>query len=296
MKVLNYYYPNAKKYEDLTKIDFSEWRGKINVLSAGFPCQPFSSAGRRRGADDDRYLWPQVLRIIKEIRPDYFLGENVAGILSMVFANNEIEVARETDLFGTSNIQTRTEERYIIDKICEDIEGCGYKVQPILIPACSLGAPHRRDRVWFLAHANSTRCESGASGEREKEKQDGVFGFSLGSSEEFSFADASNEHEKFSPNTNSTRLETGKDKRQHDSSGKGTNEQFAGLLDNWERFPLEPSICHRNNGLFTGLSGITVPAWVKCSIRALGNSIVPQIAYEIFRAIEEIDSSSCIIK
>lgn len=81
-KILDYWFPNSKSYEDITKTDFTEWREKINVLTGGFPCQPFSCAGQRKGAEDDRYLWPEMLRAIREIQPDWIVGENVAGILT----------------------------------------------------------------------------------------------------------------------------------------------------------------------------------------------------------------------
>lgn len=83
-KVLDYWYPNSKSYEDITTTDFREWRGRVDVLTGGFPCQPFSYAGRRRGAEDDRYLWPSMYRAIDEIQPTWVVAENVAGILTMV--------------------------------------------------------------------------------------------------------------------------------------------------------------------------------------------------------------------
>lgn len=95
-KILDYWFPNSKSYEDITKTNFTEWRGKINVLTGGFPCQPFSCAGQRKGAEDDRYLWPEMLRAIREIQPDWVVGENVAGILSMVQPGSETALGRET--------------------------------------------------------------------------------------------------------------------------------------------------------------------------------------------------------
>ena len=94
-KILDYWFPNSKSYEDITKTDFREWRGKINVLTGGFPCQPFSCAGQRKGAEDDRYLWPEMLRAIREIQPDWVVGENVAGILTMVQPGSETPLGSE---------------------------------------------------------------------------------------------------------------------------------------------------------------------------------------------------------
>ena len=107
-KVLEYWYPNSVSYDDITKTDFTEWRGKIDVLTAGFPCQPFSVAGQRKGADDDRYLWPQVVRAVHEIRPAWVVGENVAGILTMVQPGEEVEVGSGSALFDENHLY-RTE-------------------------------------------------------------------------------------------------------------------------------------------------------------------------------------------
>ena len=155
-EVLIYWYPNSKSYEDITKTDFTEWRGKIDVLTGGFPCQPFSVAGQRKGADDNRYLWPHMLRAIREIRPTWVVGENVAGILTMVQPGKEVEVGCQASLFGEDNRKRiLLRQEYVVETICKDLEREGYSVQPLLIPACAVGAPHRRDRVWFVAHANS---------------------------------------------------------------------------------------------------------------------------------------------
>lgn len=99
-KILNYHFPDAEHYTDITRTDFSKWRGRIDVLSGGFPCQPFSLAGQRKGADDNRYLWPQMLRAIREIRPTWVVGENVAGILTVVQPGAEVEVGGQASLFG----------------------------------------------------------------------------------------------------------------------------------------------------------------------------------------------------
>lgn len=127
--VLKHHWPNSKIYGDITKTDFTIWRGRIDLLTGGFPCQPFSTAGQRKGTADNRYLWPQMLRAIREIAPRYILGENVSGIYTW---NNGL----------------------VFETVCADLEAEGYEVVPICIPACATGAPHRRDRWWFVAHAN----------------------------------------------------------------------------------------------------------------------------------------------
>ena len=156
-KILKYHFPDAEHYDDITKTDFTRWRGRIDVLSGGFPCQPFSVAGQRKGTEDDRYLWPQMLRAIREIRPAWVVGENVAGILTMVQPGTELEVGREASLFGEDNRKrVLLRQRYVVDIICQDLEREGYSVQPFVIPACAVGAPHRRDRVWIVARRITT--------------------------------------------------------------------------------------------------------------------------------------------
>ena len=153
-QVLDYWYPNSKSYEDITKTDFREWRGRVNVLTGGFPCQPFSCAGKRRGAEDDRYLWPHMHRCINEIQPDWFVGENVAGILTMVEQGDVSKVASQAALFDEGDTIHGYQYRatFTLERICRDVEADGYEVFPILIPACAVGAPHRRDRVFIVGH------------------------------------------------------------------------------------------------------------------------------------------------
>ena len=153
-KVLDYWYPNSKSYEDITTTDFTEWRGRVDVLTGGFPCQPFSYAGRRRGAEDDRYLWPSMYRVIDEIQPTWVVAENVAGILTMVEQGEVSKVAGTATLFDAfDDLRGRFElrETFTLQRICTDLESHGYAVQPVLVPACAVGAPHRRDRVFIVA-------------------------------------------------------------------------------------------------------------------------------------------------
>ena len=170
-QVLDYWYPNSKSYEDITTTDFTEWRGRVDVLTGGFPCQPFSYAGRRRGAEDDRYLWPSMYRAIDEIQPTWVVAENVAGILTMVEQGEVSKVAGSATLFDAfDDLRGRYElrETFTLQRICTDLESHGYAVQPVLVPACAVGAPHRRDRVFIVARRKeeSAAADSVGSGER----------------------------------------------------------------------------------------------------------------------------------
>ena len=184
-RVLDYWYPNAESYDDITTTDFSKWRGRVDVLTGGFPCQPFSYAGRRRGAEDDRYLWPSMYRAIDEIQPTWVVAENVAGILTMVEQGEVSKVAGTASLFDAfDDLRGRYElrETFTLQRICTDLESHGYAVQPVLVPACAVGAPHRRDRVFIVArrkgeadvlNADTDRHDEGglrASGTTEGER------------------------------------------------------------------------------------------------------------------------------
>ena len=176
--VLDYWFPESKSYEDITKTSFKEWRGRIDVLTGGFPCQPFSLAGKRGGAGDNRYLWPEMLRVIDEVRPTWVVGENVAGITTMVEGGVLTPLGCESSLFQEDDELHgyELEQSFTIERICKDLEGLGYSVQPLLIPAASVGAPHRRDRIFILAHDDAHHTDNGAdfrpSGEDEGEKEE----------------------------------------------------------------------------------------------------------------------------
>ena len=170
--ILEYWFPNSVSYEDITKTDFREWRGKIDVLTGGFPCQPFSYAGKRGGESDDRYLWPEMLRAIDEIRPTWVVGENVAGIATMVEGGVLSQMGRGATLFGEENdyYEFELREDFTIERICRDFENIGYTVQPMLIPAAAVGAPHQRDRVFIIAYTDR-RDDEGIAGKNEGESQ-----------------------------------------------------------------------------------------------------------------------------
>lgn len=126
------------------------------LLTAGFPCQPFSAAGRRKGSADSRYLWPQTLAVIEAVKPDWVLLENVVGILSMVFPDSAVRVASQASFCEVPNDEI-ADYNTIAGRIDGDLRQAGYETVWLVIPACAINAPHRRDRVWVVAHAEHSR-------------------------------------------------------------------------------------------------------------------------------------------
>lgn len=127
--ILKKHWPEVPIIEDIRQVRGNLYP-KISLLTGGFPCQPFSVAGERRGKDDNRYLWPEMLRVIRETKPDWIIGENVAGIVNMA-----------------------------LDQVHSDLEAEDYEVETIIIPACSVDASHRRDRCWIVAHSSRKQLE-----------------------------------------------------------------------------------------------------------------------------------------
>lgn len=128
-KILNKHWPNIPNVGDIRAADFTPYRGST-LLTGGFPCQPFSVAGKQLAKEDDRYLWPAMLEVIKSVRPTWVIGENVTGIVKLA-----------------------------LDEVLSDLEGAGYSAVPFNIPACSVDAHHRRKRIWIVAHSNSAGLE-----------------------------------------------------------------------------------------------------------------------------------------
>ena len=380
-RILKYHFPDARHYEDITRTDFTEWRGRIDVLTAGFPCQPFSVAGQRKGADDDRYLWPHMLRAIHEIRPAWVVGENVAGILTMVQPGTEVKVGSESSLFGEGDAErTSLRQEYVIETVCRDLEREGYSVQPFVIPACAVGAPHRRDRVWIVANCADARSESLQCGGKDGvhavtaasdtqrfgggeiydrlqseitdgERSDG-YGCQRPSAHSDSYRRRDRENQQVavperegtsddsvgrkdgaSPdsysmgcgkgggcvrNAQGSRFgpdflaktegsggersaayteRIGRQEGNHDNGepekegqAKCGEQQHCGTdcpQDRWRGFPTQSPVRGRDDGFPGDLDGITLSKWRNESIKAYGNAIVPQVAYEIFRAIEK---------
>lgn len=121
----------------------------VDIICGGFPCQPFSSAGLRQGTTDYRFLWPEMFRVVREVQPPWVICENVAGIISMGQQNG-------STVLGDEELAEWMESS-VLQKIAEDLEQIGYAVQPFVIPACAVGAPHRRDRIWIIADRISQR-------------------------------------------------------------------------------------------------------------------------------------------
>ena len=358
-KVLDYWFPNSESYEDITKTDFTKWHGKVDVLTGGFPCQPFSLAGRRKGADDNRYLWPQMLRAIRQIHPTWVVGENVNGIKTMVESCQVTQMGRTDYLFEENHLY-REESRFTLDKICADLEAEGYSVQPIVIPACAIGAPHRRDRVWIIAHKDMEINERGRRKSEERQDRPQPRSRRLGSGSAPSYTSGkrhrrwSNKQESFTECSRTPNLGTRRSKRlashtlQHRShqvhqdhqsqfpdgarsnslSGqwssshsygnggktlqpsegtertgckrdvqpkeRSTSPEWTDRLSRlqqsgrWRNFPTQSPVCRGNDGIPFDVDSLTIsfPKWRQESIKAYGNAWVPQVAYEIFRAIE----------
>lgn len=272
-KILSYYWPNAVSYEDITKTDFSIWRGKIDIITGGFPCQPYSNAGKRKGTEDPRHLWPHMLRAIREIQPRWIVGENVPGLLNW-------------------------SEGVVFEQIYTDLENEGYQVQSVIIPALAVDAPHQRDRLWIVGNANKDTnikryCFQGEEYKGlSRTEQKGVFQQKdivyfrfckvLGIKEAFTYS-------------NKDRLQ--RELQQNSIEKNGTSKtppsslpiKMGDAFENWEEFYTQSPLASFDDGFPTKLDGITFPKWRQKSIEMYGNAVVPQVVYEIFHAIQQYD-------
>lgn len=161
-KILEKHWPDVPRWRDIRTLTAEDFYAKtglrtVDVISGGFPCQPFSVAGKRQGRDDDRYLWPEMCRVIDELRPAWVVGENVAGLLSMAepvgrphMESHTFSRFADDDYYEAVYTQ---QERLLLGGILQDLETVGYAVQPFVIPACAVGAPHRRDRLFIVGYA-----------------------------------------------------------------------------------------------------------------------------------------------
>jgi DNA (cytosine-5)-methyltransferase 1 len=262
-KVLKHYWPEAESFNDITKTNFTKYEKKIDVLTGGFPCQPYSMAGKRKGKEDSRHLWPEMCRAIQEIKPRWIVGENVYGLVNWSGG-------------------------LVFHEVQADLEAEGYEVFPYVLPAAGVGAPHLRNRVWFVAtntkcvrleHCKETRNirESKTKAQRQRSE----------SSESFE----TNGINGNATNTDCEMLEhgNGEGKTGERAITEKRIESFSGTRK-WETFPTVSPICDGNDGLSNRLDGITFSKWRKESIKAGGNAIVPQVALQIFKAIQEYEN------
>ena len=254
-RVLAHHFPNSKSYNDITKTDFSIHAGEIDVLTGGFPCQPYSSAGKRLGKADERHLFPHMLRCVKEVKPKYVIGENVRGLVNW---NGGL----------------------VFHEVQDDLEREGYEVQSFLIPAASVNAPHQRYRIWFVAYCKDFGCKSSKTTNKWEEHiqndRNGIRTSSEPNGEIWNVTDS-----------DFTRLQ-----QQHFASESIEKEKFS--RTSFERrdfasFPTKSPICGGNDGIPRELDSITFSKWRNQSIKAYGNAIVPQVAYEIFKTIQSFD-------
>ena len=297
-KILKHHFPEAEQHGDVTTTDFTRYAGQIDILTGGFPCQPYSSAGKRLGKEDDRHLWPEMIRAIREIQPSWVVGENVRGL-------------------------TNWNGGLVFDEVQAELENEGYEVTPYLLPACAVNAPHRRDRIWFIAYRNEGATRPPGTSEgiesnrgyndnepelwRTKTKQHIRCGELLRDATNANGIrqDASQrKHEKqpgqgrehaqydfepdgYAANLHKERLQRGAEFGSIGAGRQNSDKQPAGCVrPNWDKFPTKPPICSRNDGFPGRLAGITFSKHREKSIGAYGNAIVPQVAYQIFKAIE----------
>ena len=231
-KILQKNFPDVQIFSDIRDFDGTAWRGSVDIISGGFPCQPYSSAGKRLGTDDERHLWPEMLRVIREASPRWVVGENVRGIVNWSGG-------------------------LVFEKVCADLESSGYKVQPFLLPAAGVGAPHERYRTWFVAHA-----EGNGKTEQHLRKAAGI---------------------KIPPERHTFRFDNKRDA----ANAEDFRRQWSGIarirrdgFEDWTDWPTQSPVCGRNDG---------IPNRVD-RIRGLGNSVVPQVVYNIFKSINEYEA------
>ena len=301
-QVLKHHFPESKSYTDVTKFCATAYAGRIDILTGGFPCQPYSLAGKRLGKEDERHLWPEMLRVVRECTPKYVVGENVRGLVNW---NGGL----------------------VFEEVCTDLEAEGYSVQPFLLPAAGVGAPHRRDRIWFVAYAND---KGGSDGQGSIPRTDGEIRQRNDSSKPCNASGGVVAHTDNAGTNNNLRTDssgkTQNERRQKiafaehwshgingnasDTSGKrytrssksreacDKNRQDSKLWqaaskcrqrDWWEKFPSFSPICGGNDGLSKKLDGITFSKWRNETIKAYGNAIVPQVALQIFKAIQMME-------
>jgi len=262
-KVLNYHFPKSISYGDIKETDFTIHRGQIDILTGGFPCQPYSTAGRRLGKEDDRHLWPEMLRAIREIQPRWVVGENVRGIVNW---NGGL----------------------VFEEVQADLENEGYEVQPFILPAAGVNAPHKRDRVWIVA--KNTLCNGRSRCKWEKKSNEWKQRNTCPRNNERLSTDngkTKNANERIASNFISNRFSQKKHRQTKSGQHTKKNKRLW-----WKHFAIQSPVLCRNDGIPRELDSISFPKWRNESIKAYGNAIVPQVALQIFKAIESYESKN----
>lgn len=289
-KVLRHHFPEAEGYGDITKTNFKKYANTIDIITGGFPCQPYSTAGKRKGKEDERHLWPEMLRIIREVQPRWVVGENVLGLVNW-------------------------SDGLVFHEVQSDLEAEGYEVWAYVLPAAAVNAPHRRDRVWFVAHSimcsNRLSTKSGMDMERTllegrkwNKKADG-FNFNNTNATNTNSDGQQRSNSKHEINTSKGGINALNDIEQNNIKySESIGQKYA--LENrelergrfrqsnkrnmWDTFPSQSPICGGDDGLPKELDGITFPKWRNESIKAYGNAIVPQVAEQIFKTIIDYEN------
>jgi DNA (cytosine-5)-methyltransferase 1 len=253
-KVLKYYWPESELFTDITKSDFTKYANQIDVLTGGFPCQPYSMAGKRLGKEDDRHLWPEMLRVIREVKPRWVIGENVLGLVNW---NGGL----------------------VFHEVQTNLEAEGYEVFPYVLPACSVNAPHKRDRVWFVAYSHN-KGRSTRFGQVQAEDEE--------ISERNNNAESCDTNNGNATNSNCTNSQTRTQREILEQQNRQKTDGHSNVerRNQWQNFPTVSPICNGDDGLSDRLDSITFSKWRSESIKAGGNAIVPQVVYQIFKTIE----------
>ena len=257
-KILKYYWPKSESFTNIIETNFKKYEKKIDVLSGGFPCQPFSLAGKRKGTEDSRHLWPEMLRAIEEIKPRWIIGENVFGIVN--WSNG-----------------------LVFQQIQIDLEIKGYEVWTYILPAASVNAPHQRYRCWIIAYNDKYGCNN-INNKNEINAIEQRF-------------NAFNEFKQIYndvSNTNSTGMSKAQWNNKKTKKSTKQSNKFCIRQNNWERFPIEQPVCYGNDGISNKLDGITFSKWKFESLKAAGNAVVPQLVLQLFKTIELFEKKKAI--
>ncbi len=316
-KVLKKHWPDVYLHGDIKTLNREIIQEKTNwdatettIIVGGFPCQPFSHAGKRKGSDDNRYLWPEYYRVIQELRPTYIVGENVAGLVTMengTLFEKWIFIGMESKNYLRriySRHIYRTRQTFILNEICNDLEREDYIVESFIIPACGVGAWHRRDRIWIIAYTMHSRngqqgegvgqCETEfkfkeqESRSQYSEQSNKLFQSGIGKGEDVSDTQSQRlqkptikESQQGTPRTG---FECGNLQPRGETEYWSTEPNVGGMASRipkelagyWDR---EPDIPRVAEGVKDRVN----------KLKALGNAVVPQIPYEIFLAIQKIE-------